>query len=142
MRQTPTSYRIIAQALPTLLEPKQIEWSYLYETDDDSPIPPFTTLEHKVITVEEGYRLLLKGAMVGAMSKHTGIGSDALLKIWVVITTPGFEGDRWFRTADALTFEPSQEIKAGHSLYLYIHNLSSEKIRATVNFIGVKEKVD
>jgi len=141
MRQTPTTQRIIAQAIPTLLEPNQVEWSYLYETEDDSPIPPFSVLEHKVITVEEGYRLLLKGTMVGAMSKHTGIGSDALLKIWIVITTPGFEGDRWLRRADALTFVPSQEIKAGHSLYIYLHNLSSERLRVTVNFIGVKEKV-
>ena len=128
-------------AIPTLQEPGQVEWSYLYETPDDSPIPPFSVLEHQVITVEEGYRLLLKGTMVGAMSKHTGIGSDALLKIWIVITTPGFEGDRWLRRADALTFMPSQEIKAGHSLYIYLHNLSSEEIQATVNVIGVKEKV-
>jgi len=141
MRQTPTAQRIIAQALPTIIEPKQVEWSYLYETEDDSPIPPFSTIEHEVITVETGYRLLLKGAMCSATSKHTSIGSDAMLKMWIVITTPGFEGDRFFRTTDALTFVPSQEIKAGHTLYVYLHNLSSEELRATVNFIGVKEKV-
>jgi len=141
MRQTPTSQRIIAQSLPTLLEPNQVEWSYLYETDDDSPIPAFTTLEHKVITVETGYRLLLKGAMCSATSKHTSIGSDAQHKVWIVITTPGFLGDRFFRMTDALTFVPSEEIKAGHTLYFYLFNQSSEKIRATVNFIGVKEKV-
>lgn len=141
MRQTPTAHRIIAQSLPTLLEPGQIEWSYLYETADDEPIPPFTTVEHKVITVEEGYRLLLKGVMCSSMSKHTGIASDAQIKIWIVITTPGFLGDRYYLRTDALTFAPSQEVKAGHSVYLYIFNQSSERIRETVNFIGVKEKV-
>ena len=141
MRQTPTTQRILAQSIPTTNVPNQIEWSYLYETDEDSPIPPFTTLEHEVITVESGYRLLLKGVMCSATSKHTDIGSDAMLKAWIVITTPGFLGDRFFRTTDALTFEPSQEVKAGHTLYLYLHNISSEKIHATVNFIGVKEMV-
>ncbi len=141
MRQTPTTQRILAQSIPTTNVPNQVEWSYLYETDDDSPIPAFTTLEHKVITVESGYRLLLKGAMCSATSKHTNIGSDAMLKVWIVITTPGFLGDRFFRMTDVITFSPSQEVRAGHTLYLYLHNLSSEKIHATINFIGVKEMV-
>ena len=130
------SGRIHEVAVPSLVSPRQLEWSYLWENDE---IPPFSPVEHEVITVEEGWRLRLKGVMCSATSKHTGIGSDAQHKIWIVITTPGFLGDRLFTTTDALTFEPSQEVTGGHSIYLYFHNQSSERLRATANFIAVKE---
>jgi len=136
MRQTPSSIRIIASSLPSLLEPYQTEWSYLWE---NNAIPPFSVIQHNVITIEAGYRMRLKGVMCSASIGGT-IPSDALHRIWIVITTPGFLGDRFFRRTDALTFDPSQEIKGGHSLILYFYNASSEEVRVTTNILGVKEK--
>jgi hypothetical protein len=130
---------VVEVAVPSLAEPRQLEWSYLWEND---LIPSFSVAAHKVITLEKGYRLLLKGVMCSTTSKHTAIGSDAQHKIWIVIATPGFLGDRFFFMTDALTFDPSQEIRADHTLYLFFHNQSSEKARITVNIIGIKEKVE
>jgi len=127
---------------PTILSPKQQEWSALLEfkkTDgSDNRIPPFSIASVKVYTVPEGYRLLLKGAMCSMTDEHD-MPLNAWCKIWLVITTPGFLGDRYFIRSDALTFVPSQEIKEGHSLYVYLHNKSSEYAGATVNLIGVLE---
>ena len=129
---------------PTLLPPKQKEWSVLLEfkkTDEtDNRIPPFSIASTKVYTVEEGYRLLLKGAMVSMTDEHN-MPLDVWCKAWLVITTPGFLGDRYFLMTDALTFVPSQEVKEGHSLYIYLHNYSGEYVSATVNLIGVLESL-
>ena len=102
---------------PTLLPPKQKEWSVLLEfkkTDEtDNRIPPFSIASTKVYTVEEGYRLLIKGAMCSMTDEHN-MPLDVYCKVWLVITTPGFLGDRYFLMTDALTFVPSQEVKEGH----------------------------
>lgn len=136
MRQTPTTSRIIATALPEILEPYQYEWGYLWEakidpeTGEDNRIPPFKKVTDNVYTVPEGKRLLLKGAMASA-------DNDAYHKVWIVISTPGLLGDRYVLRSDSETFFPSQEIKSGHTLVLYFHNQSSQKIRANVSFIGI-----
>jgi len=127
---------------PTILPPKQKEWSVLLEfkktNGSDNRIPPFSVASTKVYTVESGYRLLLKGAMC-SMTCERDAPLNAWCKIWIVITTPGFLGDRYFIRTDALTFVPSQEVKEGHSIYVYLHNRSSEYASATVNLIGVLE---
>jgi len=129
---------------PTILSPKQQEWSALLEfkkTDgSDNRIPPFSIASVKVYTVPEGYRLLLKGAMV-SMTDEYDMPLDVWCVAWLVITTPGFQGNRWFLTTDDITFVPSQEIKEGHSLYVYLHNYSGEYVGATVNLIGVLESL-
>ena len=129
---------------PTLLPPKQKEWSVLLEfkkTDEtDNRIPPFSIASTKVYTVEEGYRLLIKGAMCSMTDEHN-MPLDVYCKVWLVITTPGFLGDRYFLMTDALTFVPSQEVKEKHSLYIYLHNYSGEYVSATVNLIGVLESL-
>ena len=129
---------------PTILSPKQQEWSVLLEfkkTDgSDNRIPPFSIASTNVYTVPEGYRLLLKGAMC-SMTDEDNMPLNVWCMVWLVITTPGFEGNRYFLMTDALTFVPSQEVKEGHSLYVYLHNFSGEYVSATVNFIGVLESL-
>ena len=129
---------------PTLLPPKQKEWSVLLEfkkTDEtDNRIPPFSIASTKVYTVEEGYRLLLKGAMCSMTDEHN-MPLNVWCEVWLVISTPGFLGRRYFLITDALTFVPSQEVKEKHSLYIYLHNYSGEYVSATVNLIGVLESL-
>jgi len=129
---------------PTILSPKQKEWSVLIEfkktPETDNRIPPFSIASAEVYTVPEGYRLLMKGAVISA-TDEANMPMNIYNKAWIVITTPGVVGDRYYFMTDALTFVPSHEIKEKHSIYLYIHNFSGELMTATATFLGVLESL-
>ena len=137
MRLTPFAIEVRKTTFPSYSPSEQI-WSYLLEFKDEDKVPPFSIASAKIYTVPEGHELLLRGAMVGVTGED-GIASNATHKVWVVITTPGFLRDRYIVRTDSLALD-SQLVPEGASLYVYFHNLSSEYVGVTINFIGILRK--
>jgi len=137
VRLTPFAIEVRKTPFPSYSPAEQL-WSYLLEFKDENKVPPFSIASAHVYTVSEGYELLLRGAMAGVTSERS-IASNATHKVWVVITTPGFLGDRYIIRTDALALE-YQLVPEGGSLYVYFHNQSSEYVSVTINFIGTLRK--
>jgi len=137
MRLTPFAIEVRKTTFPSYSPSEQL-WSYLLEFKDENRVPPFSIASAKIYSVPEGYELILRGSMVGVTGED-GIASNATHKVWVLITTPGFLGDRYVIRTDALVLE-SQLVPEGSSLYVYFHNQSSEYVSVTINFIGTLRK--